>query len=171
MNLTIVALLGAHGKSPDPLHLQEQYYQMMATEYERTYRGRPFPLIQFSERVYQMRFNDEARLPLYRFPNEITCMEQYEMVRSRQSFDVDGNLKTEWYFRHEKIIEFFIAQAFLSYRDRRVAKHAKEPRFRGVYALLKALSPSLEMAQIPQPENYKEEKRTDEKGVGIVEVV
>jgi hypothetical protein len=98
-------------------------------------------------------------------------MEHYEMVRSRQSFDVDGNLKTEWYFRHEKIIEFFIAQAFLSYRDRRITRHAKEPRFRGVYALLKALSPSLEMAQSPQSENYKEEKRTDEKGVEIVKVV
>jgi HEAT repeat protein len=172
MNLTMVALLGAHGKSPDPLHLQEQYYQMMATEYERMYRGRPFPLIQFSERVYQMRLNDEASFPSYRFPNEITCMEQYEMVHGRQSFDVDGNLKTEWYFRHEKIIEFFIAQAFLSYRDHRVARHTKEPRFRGVYALLNVLSPSLEMAQIPQPENHKEEEReVDEKGVGIVEVV
>jgi hypothetical protein len=170
MNLTMVALLGAYGKRPDPLHLQEQYYQMMAAEYERMYRGRSFPLLQFSERVYQMRLNDEASLSQYRFPNEITCMEHYEMVCSRQSFDVDGNLKTEWYFRHEKIIEFFIAQALLSYKDHRIARHAKEPRFQGVYALLKTLSPSLEVAQT-QPKDYKDEKRTDEQGVEIMEVL
>ena len=135
MNLTIVALLGAHGKSPDPLHLQEQYYQMMTTEYERTYRGRPFPLIQFSERVYQMRLNDEASLPPYRFPNEITCMEQYEMVRSRQSFDVDGNLKLIYI---NELTEIFRSCILEKRADREYnVPHTSENSVSEILALLK----------------------------------
>jgi len=170
MNLTVVALLGAYGKEPDLLHLQEQYYKMMVEEYERMYRGRPFPLVQFSERVYQMRLNDEATLPQQRFPNEIACMECYEMVLSRRSSDVYGNPVTEWYFRHDKIVEFFIVQAFLNNRNHRFVRHAKESRFQGVYALMKTLLPSHEMSQTYQPENYKEdEQEADEEEVEMVE--
>ncbi len=36
----------------------------------------------------------------------IKSMEKYRMVVSRQSEDADGNPVKQWYFRHDKIMEF-----------------------------------------------------------------
>jgi hypothetical protein len=160
MNLTMVALLGAYGKDPDLLHLREQQYQMMAEEYERLHQGQSFPLIQFSEQMYQMRLNDAMMLPWNRFPDEMTCMEYYKMVARRQSFDIYGNPTTEWHFRHDKIMEFFIAQAFVGNGNHRFNRHFEDLRFRGVYALLETLLSSDEMSRTPQTHNHnnKEEE-------------
>lgn len=143
LNLTLIALLGVHGKAPELHQLLEQYYQLMAEDYERTHRGRPFPLIQFSERVYRMRRNDEATLPKYRFPDEMICLERYKMVFKRQSFDAEGKPISEWFFRHGTIVDYFIAQAFLYNRNHRFEQHLHEARFQGVYRLL----PVLEQAE------------------------
>jgi hypothetical protein len=141
MDLTIVAQMLGHGQEPNFSPLEEQYYQIMAEDYKRSHIDRVFPLAEFSECVYKMRLNNEARLPKDDYTDEIRCMEKYKMVLSRQSIDAEGNPTTEWYFRHDKFMEFFIVQTFLGEDNNRPAQHLGDPRFRGVYLLLATLLP------------------------------
>ncbi|BAY85673.1 HEAT repeat-containing PBS lyase [Calothrix parasitica NIES-267] len=145
MDLTLIALMVSQGEHPDLFHLQEQQYNLMAEEYERFWK-QDFPLKQFSEAVYQMRVNDESALPDDEFYNELICMEdeKYKMVVSRQWQDCDGKAQKEWYFRHDKIMDYFIVQTFLgdgNEAESRLIDNIGDPRFRGVYFLLATLLP------------------------------
>ena len=105
-----------------------------------------FPLKKFSQRVYQQRINDESAILADEFDQEVFSMEdqKYKMVVSRQWKNKDGETKKEWYFRHDKIMEFFIVQNFLgdsTEAKERQIKHMDDPRFRGVYFLLAKLLP------------------------------
>jgi ABC-type branched-subunit amino acid transport system substrate-binding protein len=136
MELTIIAQMLAHGQTPDFFNLQEQQYEMVAADFERTHINRQFRLIELSEHVYQMRVDDEASLPKKKFFDEIKSMEKYRMVVSRQSEDADGHPVKEWYFRHDKIMEFFLVKTFYNeshYRKQRTVNHFHDPRFRGIY--------------------------------------
>jgi hypothetical protein len=137
MNLTLVALLCVYGKTPDLLRLMEQCYHLIAATYQQQNDDQNFPLLQFSERVYRMRLNDEGVIPHQRFEKEIDCLMRYAMILNRTSFDIYGNPVSEWYFRHEMIADFFILQAFLEENNHRVDRHLEDSRFKGVYALLK----------------------------------
>ncbi len=136
LNLTLVAFVCAFGKTPDLARLMEQCYQIMATTYQRENDDVPFPLQQFSERVYRMRLNDEGILPSQRFEKEIEWMATYAMILKRSSCDLYGNATTEWYFRNEMIADFFIFQAFQEENSQRIERHLGDSRFHGVYALL-----------------------------------
>ena len=46
-----------------------------------------------------------------------------------------------WYFRHEKIMDYFLVQTFLGAPNERPRKHVSDSRFRGVYFQLAALLP------------------------------
>ena len=135
MDLTLVAQMLAAGEKPDLLSLQQQQYELMAAEYKQKCM-KPFPLTEFSERVYQLRLDDETSLAESVFPEELRCMGRFKMVLSRQCPDGEGNPVTHWYFRHDKIMEFFIVQTFLGKDNPRVIDHIHDPRFRGVYFLL-----------------------------------
>ena len=50
-------------------------------------------------------------------------------------------LLKEWRFRHDKVMDFFIVQAFLGEDNTRPAEHLGDARFRGVYFLLAQLMP------------------------------
>ena len=93
-----------------------------------------------------MRFNDESALPADDFYNELLCMEdeKYKMVVSRQWRDCDDEACKEWYFRHDKIMDYFIVQTFLGESDEaesRLIDNIGDSRFRGVYFLLATLLP------------------------------
>jgi len=135
MDLTVIASMLASGENPDLLHLQEQQYNVMAEEYKGKNLGIEFPLKTFSEEVYQMRLNDISAFPENKFSKEIYCLERHKMVVSRQSLDTEENSVKEWYFRHDKIADFFILQAFLSSPERQ-KDNLGDPRFQGVYFLL-----------------------------------
>jgi hypothetical protein len=141
MDLTVVGSMLAAGKQPNLFRLQEQQYQVMTAEYEGKHLQQKFPLTAFSEAVYQMRLKDETALPEAEFLDEILCMERHKMIVSRQSLDAEGKATKEWYFRHDKIMEFFIMQTFIGKENDRPAKHLGDPRFRGVYFLLARLLP------------------------------
>ena len=146
MDLTLVALMLSGGDRPDLLRLQQQQYNLMATEFIQEW-GHEFPLKKFSQAVYQMRLNDESALPVSEFYQELESMEdeKYKMVVSRQWKENDGETKQEWYFRHDKIMDFFLVQNFLGESDEKEARlidHIGDPRFRGVYFLLATLLPS-----------------------------
>ncbi|NEO32865.1 MAG: hypothetical protein F6K36_21065 [Symploca sp. SIO3C6] len=133
MDLTLVAQLLAQGKEPDLLKLQQQQYEIMAAEYQQLY-FRPFPLSKFAETVYQMRLNDQITIPEEPWREELQCMERHKMVLTRQFRDASGKSYREWYFRHDKIQEFFIVQTFLKEdNQQRQQQHLQDPRFRGVY--------------------------------------
>ncbi|AOY81011.1 HEAT repeat domain-containing protein [Moorena producens JHB] len=140
MDLTIVAQMIAHGQKPDLLNLQQQQYQYMAQEYEQLYL-RQFPLEAFAETVYQMRLQDEVAIPADKWFEELICMERHKMVFCRLFVDHAGNDRKEWYFRHDKIQDFFIVQTFLGEGNDLPNKHISDPRFRGVYFLLATLLP------------------------------
>lgn len=154
INITMVALLTAYSQNPDLSRLPEQCYRVMDEECRRMNQGQPFQLMQFSERVYRMRLNDEATIPHRRFSKEIACMAHYKMVLSRHSFDVYGNPTTEWYFRHEKMMDFFMAEAFLSGNNHRLERHLEDSRFQGVYTLLA-------MAGLLEGTGYRSEMEPD----------
>lgn len=145
MDLTLVALMISAGESPQLFRLQEQQYKLMAAEFVREW-GHEFPLKKFSEAVYQMRLNNEEALPSTEFYQELESMEneKYKMVFSRQWKENNGESKQEWYFRHDKIMDFFLLQNFLGDDDEsetRLINHIGDSRFRGVYFLLATFLP------------------------------
>ncbi len=139
MDLTLVAQLLAQGKDPDLLNLQQQQYEIMAEDYQQIHLC-AFPLAEFAETVYQMRVHDQITIPEEGCLDELHCMERYKMVLTRQQKDGFGRTHREWYFRHDKIQEYFIVQTFLKTENReRQHQHLSDPRFRGVYLLLATL--------------------------------
>ncbi len=124
----------------------------MAVEYKRLW-NREFPLNSFSESIYQIWLKDNRALPAPEFFNELSCMEyeKFRMVISRQWQDAEGKAQKEWFFRHDKIAEFFIAQTFLGESKTakaRLLDHMGESRFRGVYFLLATLMPEATAKQL-----------------------
>jgi len=145
MDLSLVALMLSQGKTPDLFRLQEQQYKQMADEFLKEWNYE-FPLKKFSDAVYQMRLNDEKALPAEAFYQELQSLEdeKYKMVVSRQWQDTEGKAKKEWYFRHDKIMDFFLVQNFFgetAETEARLIDHMGDPRFRGVYFLLATLLP------------------------------
>ncbi|MGF1939334.1 MAG: HEAT repeat domain-containing protein [Nostoc sp. ChiQUE02] len=145
MDLTVVALMLSQGEYPDLFHLQQHQYQLMAAEYLQEW-NQEFPLKKFSDAVYQMRLKDEQALPADEFYQVLQSLEdeKYKMVVSRQWQDEKGEAKREWYFRHDKIMDFFLVQNFLGESEEaknRLLDHMDDPRFRGVYFLLATLLP------------------------------
>jgi hypothetical protein len=125
----------AADQQPDLLRLQEQQYTVMTEEYQEKHLRQEFPLDSFSEAVYQMRLKDVTALPDAQFLEELLGMERHKIVVNRQTNDSEGKPAREWYFRHDKIAEFFILQTFLEHPERQ-EQHLGDPRFRGVYFML-----------------------------------
>ncbi|MCC5667696.1 HEAT repeat domain-containing protein [Nostoc sp. CHAB 5784] len=145
MDLTVVALMLSQGKHPNLFRLQEQQYNLMAAEYLQEW-NQDFPLKRFSAAVYQMRLEDKQALPGDEFHQVVKSLEdeKYKMVVSRQWQDEKGEAKKEWYFRHDKIMDFFLVQNFLGETDAAeglLVDRMGDPRFRGVYFLLATLLP------------------------------
>lgn len=139
MDLTLVAAMLARGETPDLFRLQQQQYRIMAEDYRQKHLHK-FPLRQFAEAVYQMRLKDEDTLSVGEFAEELQCMEHHKMAVSR-SLDEGGKSRTEWHFRHDKIADFFVVQAFLGPDNDKPEKHLGDTRFRGVYLQLARLLP------------------------------
>ncbi len=140
MDLTLVAQMLSQGKQPDLFRLQEQQYNLMAAEYKQEW-GHSFPLKKFSSSVYDMRLSDGTTLDAEEYHQELLSLEdeKYKMVISRQWQSKNGEPMKEWYFRHDKIMDFFLVQNFLGDSDEiqiRLNEHIGDPRFRGVYFLL-----------------------------------
>ncbi len=117
----------------------------MAAEYLKEW-NQEFPLKKFSAAVYEMRLEDKQALPADEFYQVLQSLEdeKYKMVVSRQWQDEKSEAKKEWYFRHDKIMDFFLVQNFLGETDAAeglLVDRMGDPRFRGVYFLLATLLP------------------------------
>jgi len=138
MDLTTVSELLALGEEHlNLMRLQEQQYRVMASEFKRVHQ-RDFPLERFAEHAYKIRLAEPSLLDGESFAQELGIMEQRKMVLRRENSIAKTTL---WYFRHEKIWEFFIAQYFLGPGKEQVSAYIDDPRFRGVYFLLAVLLP------------------------------
>ena len=136
MDLTVISDIIANGENPDLYRLQKQQFTIMAQDFDRRHPGKKFPFIEFSENVYQMRLNDRSDIDFGKFGDELERMKFHKMVLRRHATNKDGGSGEEWYFRHDKIMEFFIVQTFLGKYNERPEKHLGDPRFRGTYLLL-----------------------------------
>ena len=142
MDLSVVALMLARNQDPDLFRLLEQQYSEMGEDYKAT-QGRDFPLGAFSEEAYRVRLNPIASgLNADIFEAELLCMERHKMAFNRPYSN-----KSQWEFRHDKIMEFFVAQTFLTGKTldneetTRLEGHLGDSRFNGVYFLLAMLMP------------------------------
>lgn len=136
LKLTLIALVCAHGATPDVGGLMKQCFEIIEADYRRQNDDQPFPLRQFSERVYRMRLNDEGNMPKQRFESAIETMVRYGMIVKRRTYDLYGTLTEEYVFRHEMIADFFLLHAFLEKNSHRIERHVGDSCFDGVYALL-----------------------------------
>jgi len=136
MDLSIVGQMIGHGQSPNVFRLYEQQFRMMSAKYEQQYL-QAFPIEKFSEIVYQQQLKetDNTEAPYQDFPKEVRCLEDYKMVLRLQVQN-----KETWCFRHERIINYFIALTFKNDKNR-LKNHLKDSKFRGVYLMLAKLLP------------------------------
>jgi hypothetical protein len=88
-----------------------------------------------------LRLHDELAISAQQFQKELLCVERHKLVVSRQSKGSDETVKIDWLFRHDKIMDFFIAQTFLGPGNDRPQQHMGDARFRGVFFLLATLLP------------------------------
>lgn len=142
MDLTVVAQMLVRDELPNLFELQQQHYRLMAADYERAHVGNKFPLKAFAERAYEMRLNDEPAFAEGEFPNELAVMANpdHKMV---VPYHVQGaaDASPRWTFRHDKIMDFFLVQAFLGVGNERPQQHLGDARFRGAYLQLANILP------------------------------
>jgi len=150
MDLSVVVQMVANGKVPNLFSLQEQQYELAAEEYRRTHGGQEFPLKRFSESVFQMRLDDQRELPPDKSIAEQPALKKYRLIVPRVFSDDKGAMVTRWYFRHDKVVDFFLVQVFVGDIERQ-KKYIDDPRFRGVYFLLAICLP------LPEANNLREE--------------
>jgi hypothetical protein len=139
MEASLVAELLAQGEKPDLFRLVEQRFQVMAETF-REKNGRDFPREAFAERVYEWRMADDADMNMEGFEIEATELSQHRLMiqRTDRIRTAQGEEdRTRWFFRHDRIMEFFLLPAFLdSEHEERRLDHIEDERFAGVYDLL-----------------------------------
>jgi hypothetical protein len=140
MDLTTAALILASGERPTLSNLQAQQFGQVAADYQRHNPGEEVPLARFSEAVYEARLVDDPALPAANFIGLIREMVSHKMALEQLDTDADGKPTKKWVFRHDKIRDYFLMQAFLA-SDERITKHIDDPRFRGVYLILASQLP------------------------------
>jgi hypothetical protein len=145
MDLTTMSDLIARGQTPDLFRLQDQQYRLMALDYKRTNVEQDFPLARFAEHCFELRKSDAVAISAELFKPELECMERHKLVVRRSLEAVDGQVHTQWVFRHDKIAEFFIVQTFMGADNSRALDYMDDARFRGVLLLL-ATRLSLDLA-------------------------
>jgi HEAT repeat protein len=146
MDLSTAAEILMGGAIPTLKNLQAQQYARMKTEFEGTHPSQEFPLQRLSESVYERRLRDELALDSDQFLDVLGVMAAHKMVLERNEKDAAGKPLRRWFFRHDKIRDYFLLQAMLNRQEERIAKHIDDLRFRGVYLMLGAELP-LEQAR------------------------
>ncbi len=138
-NLSVVAEMLARGGTPDVLNLQQQCFDMMEQDYAENNAGQIFPLREFSEDVYSIHKQNERMAKLWvDWAIELEYLAKHRLMFRREletNTALDKRTVTRWYFRHDKIQDFFLSEAFFDSQDRQ-NEHMGNARFRGVYFYL-----------------------------------
>jgi hypothetical protein len=139
MEARLAAELLSKGEMPNLFRLVEQLYDVMAKQFEDEQNGSPFPLISFSERVYEWKDSGKPYISVDSFEVEFQSLVRHKLVIEREE-----KLKKEkgeeevrrWFFRHDKITDFFLVPAFCGVHADRRSEKVMDERFGGVYGLL-----------------------------------
>jgi HEAT repeat protein len=145
MDLTTSAQILVWGDLPTLSNLQEQQFRRMSREFLDA-RREEFPLKQFSESVYKRLLRDVMSLDSGRFFAEVQAMARHKMALGQHDTDADGKPRQKWVFRHDKIRDYFLVNAFRAQESKRILRYIDDPRFRGVYLMLASQLP-LEQAR------------------------
>jgi hypothetical protein len=136
MDLTFTAELIAAGKDPSLGRLVEQQYEEMAARFRETH-GRDFPLAEVAAQAFALRRKDDNRLVV-----EVAALDalvRFKLVLRRESMEKAGT--DEYHFRHDKIMEMFIAAHLLGPGRGEIGSLVGDPRFSGVLVELAVLLP------------------------------
>jgi hypothetical protein len=147
MDLTTVAQLLVHKISFNLFNLQHQQFKLAMDDYKKKHADTSFPIEQFSSFVYRMKMDNRSYILDSGFDEELYTLEKYKMTLKRHRIIENGNSKTVWYFRHEKIMDYYIVHYFMKNSELR-SKHLKDQRFRGVYCMLAFSLPMNEAKQL-----------------------
>jgi HEAT repeat protein len=137
MDASLAAELLARGETPDVFRLVEQRYRVMSTEF-REREGRDFRREPFAEAVYEWRKSDQPDFRTAGFEAEVAALVRERLMLERTEVitrEKGEEEVTRCFFRHDKIMEFFLLPAFLGSPQRREA-HTQDEQFWGVYELL-----------------------------------
>jgi HEAT repeat protein len=151
MDATLAAELLARGETPDVFRLVEQRYRVMSEEF-RAREGRDFQLERFAERVYDWRNSGESDIHIQDFEAEVASLVKDRLMLKRTELITKDKGQEEisrWFFRHDKIMEFFLLPAFMEDRARR-EEHYLDEQFWGVYELLAVRLPPAEGKRLHQ---------------------
>jgi hypothetical protein len=138
MESALAAELLARGEKPDVFRLVEQCFDS-ATQKFRTRHLREFPRERFAERVYEWRLSGKPDLGVEGFEPEAEVLVEHKLLLRRTetlSNEKETREATKWMFRHDKIMDFFMAPAFLGDHADRQTKHMDDQSFSGVYEVL-----------------------------------
>lgn len=141
MDLSIIAQILMRNQLPNLFDLQQQQFDLMAEDYRRRHADNPFPLKIFAERVYEMRVNDVPAFKSGEFANELAVMARFKMVVPYHHLSAERENEPRWTFRHDKILDFFLVEAFRGSNNSRPESHLGDSRFRGTYLMLAHLLP------------------------------
>ena len=145
MDLTIVAQMLAEAKEPNLFQLHQQYFQLMASTYERQHAPRTdFPLKRFSEHVYERRIADDVTFIEGEFSDELAVMAKYRMIVPKPQPFNQSEAVRRWVFRHDKIMDYFLVKALSGTYNYRQQQHFGDPRFRGTFLLMINILPLVE---------------------------
>lgn len=135
MDLTSVALLLAHGRTPDLFGLEAQQFDNLYREMKQ--EGLEFRTKAFSAALLKQRLADQENLETLCFGPEVTALVSAKMAIVRTFGDNAGRvIGQETRFRHDRIRDFFTHFAFLDLNLDEMAGHAADARFSGVYGYL-----------------------------------
>jgi HEAT repeat protein len=148
MDLNTAAQILSTGETPTLKNLQKQEFAAVDHDFRDTHPGQPFPLRQFSESIYERLLRDEVTLDSTLFFEPIQALLAHKMVLTQNDVDAEGKPVRKWVFRHDKIRDFFLVQAFESVQDERIVKHMDDPRFRGVYLMLASQLPLAQASEL-----------------------
>lgn len=140
MEARLAAELLAQGEpSPDPFRLVQRRFEIAAKSF-REKNGRDFPCDSFAERVYEWRKSDRADISVDCFEIEAAELAEHRLMIQRTDTirKAQGEEeRTRWFFRHDRIMEFFLYPAFGTSTQRaRRLNQIEDERFWGVYELL-----------------------------------
>jgi HEAT repeat protein len=150
MEAMLAAELISKGEVPDLFRLVEQQYDAMAKEFEEQ-NSRPFPLISFAERVYDWKDSGNPYISVDGFELEFQSLVKHKLLLQREERLKKETSEEEvrrWFFRHDKITDFFLVPAFRGDHSNRRIEQVKEERFSGVYELMAVRLPLNEAQEL-----------------------
>ncbi|HEX2748818.1 MAG TPA: hypothetical protein VHM91_12510, partial [Verrucomicrobiales bacterium] len=124
MDAVFISELLAAGETPDPLRLLAQRMNHLMEEYVASHKD-PFPSLPFAEHLLTTRLTGAPLISMTGFEGIAEFLAKHRLLRKNSV--ADG-----WRFRHDKIMDWFLAPAFVNETDPVRRGLREDARFAGV---------------------------------------